>query len=322
MKITHTVESGPSTAARWLTRLTRSTVRPALRLGCHAAGLPWPFGAIETVARLARKPFSLPRTTIQLSRATATLFNAPEMMTTDRVVLYMHGGGFLACGPNTHAGMIERLSSYAHAPVLAVDYRMIPKHSVGQAVGDCLEAYLWLRESHEPHQIALAGDSAGGYLALTIANKLAWLTGETPGALCLISPFLQFDPTDKKKHPNVRCDAMFGPEAFDALLSLAKKANRGAGIYEPLDELQRDLPPTLIHVSGHEVLLHDARLAAARLSGLGVPVEVHVWPGQIHVFQVAAGLLPEATQSLRQIGQYIRENVGNKTPTAESLVMT
>lgn len=139
MLIDNTIESGPSTAARILTQLTRSTVRPALRFGCRAAHLPWPFGAIEFAARVLHKP-SLARETVRLSRCTATMFNGHRE--SGRVILYLHGGGFLACGPNTHAAMIELLSRYADCPVLAVDYRMLPKHSVGQAVGDCEEAYM------------------------------------------------------------------------------------------------------------------------------------------------------------------------------------
>jgi acetyl esterase/lipase len=81
-------------------------------------------------------------------------------------------------------------------------------------------------------------------------------------------------------------------------------------VYEPLDHLKPGLPRTLIHVSGAEVLLYDARLAARRLAASGVPAEVHVWPGQMHVFQLTTPLVPEATRSLRQIGDYIREATG------------
>jgi epsilon-lactone hydrolase len=81
-------------------------------------------------------------------------------------------------------------------------------------------------------------------------------------------------------------------------------------LYEPLDHIEPGLPPTLIHVSGCEVLLHDAQLAAQRLATAGVPVAVHVWPGQIHAFQHAAPMIPEATRSLRLIGRYIREATG------------
>ena len=81
-------------------------------------------------------------------------------------------------------------------------------------------------------------------------------------------------------------------------------------IYEPLEHIKPGLPRTLIHVSGSEVLLHDAQLAASRLAAVGVPAEVRVWPGQVHDFQLAAPLVPEAIRSLRQIGDYIREATG------------
>jgi acetyl esterase/lipase len=81
-------------------------------------------------------------------------------------------------------------------------------------------------------------------------------------------------------------------------------------LYEPLDHVEPGLPRTLIHVSGSEVWLNDARLAARALAAAGVPTEVRVWPGQIHDFQLAAPIVPEAVRSLRQIGEYIREATG------------
>lgn len=129
-----------------------------------------------------------------------------------------------------------------------------------------------------------------------------------------ISPLLQLAKEPKQAHPNIKTDAMFASRTFDALVALvasaaAKHAVNGKPeeLYEPLDELKPGLPRTLIHVSGSEVLLHDARLAARRLAAVGVPTEVRIWPGQIHDFQLAAPVIPEATRSLRQIGEYIRE---------------
>ena len=102
---------------------------------------------------------------------------------------------------------------------------------------------------------------------------------------------------------------MFPPKAFDALEQLVEHAaeRQGEDVYEPLDHIEPGLPRTLIHVSGSEVLLNDARKAAHMLAAAGVPVEVRVWPGQMHVFQLAAPAVKEATRSLRQIGDYIRE---------------
>jgi acetyl esterase/lipase len=140
--------------------------------------------------------------------------------------------------------------------------------------------------------------------------------GEQPAALVAMSPLLQLATQPKTMHPNIGLDAMFSPKAFAAFHSLITRAahreakGRSAALYEPLDHIQPGLPPTLIHVSGCEVLLHDTQVATQRLATAGVSVEVQVWPGQIHVFQLAAPMIPEATRSLRQIGDYIREATG------------
>jgi acetyl esterase/lipase len=132
-----------------------------------------------------------------------------------------------------------------------------------------------------------------------------------------MSPLLQLRTQPKTTHRNSGSDAMFPPRAFDAFHGLITRAaaDRNTNVdpnelYEPLDHIQSGLPPTLIHVSGCEVLLHDAQLAAQQLAAAGVPVELQVWPGQIHVFQLAAPMIPEATRSLCQIGRYIRETTG------------
>src|SRR5690606_11555762 len=108
---------------------------------------------------------------------------------------------------------------------------------------------------------------------------------------------------------NARSDAMFPPRAFEALVDLVEAAGRHTGeeVYEPLEHIEPGLPRTLIHVSGSEVLLNDARKAARLLAEAGVPVEVRIWPGQMHVFQLGSPLVKEATRSLRQIGEYVRE---------------
>lgn len=304
--MSYTYEAGPGMAARMLTRATRATIRPALRLGCQLSDLPWPFDAVELLAKVLPSRSSHDKSIVQLRYTTATLLTPPTY-SPDRVILYLHGGAFLTCGPNTHSSLIGQLADNADCPVLAVDYRMFPKSSLGQAVGDCLEAYLWLRERYGSDEIVIAGDSAGGYLALTVAIKLAWLMHETPVAgLALMSPLLRLDPVDRNRHPNIDCDAMFDRSAFLTLYSLAERANRGAGIYEPLDHLLAPMPPMVVHVSGHEALLHDTHELIAAMGGIGLRVDVHVWPGQIHVFQMAHRFLPEARQSLRQLGDFVK----------------
>ena len=314
------VEESPSLPARLFSLGTRMTMRPTLAVLSHVPHLPWPFGLLDFAAKALLPSPGAVRATVGLPNASAQLVRAPGVLPADgrrRVVLYLHGGAFLTCGVNSHSRISVALSKFADSPVLVVDYRLIPKHSVGQAIDDCYDGYQWLRlRGYEPEQIVLAGDSAGGYLSLALAQRLQ-AEGETPAALVAISPLLQLEKEPKCAHPNIRSDAMFSPKAFDALVALVARAaaknmvdGMSEDVYEPLEHIEPGLPQTLIHVSGSEVLLHDARLAARRLAAAGVPTEVRVWPGQIHDFQMAAPLIPEATRSLRQIGEYIREATG------------
>jgi acetyl esterase/lipase len=314
------LESGPSVEARLAALASRLTIRPVLALGSHVPNLPWPWGLVNIAAKVVLPPSATVRADVALPNASAQLVRAPGVLPADgtrRVVLYFHGGAFLTCGANSHGRLVEALSTFADAPVLVVNYRLLPKHSIGMALNDCYDAYRWLRSrGFDPDQIVLAGDSAGGYLSLALAQRLQE-EGEEPAALVAISPLLQLAKDCKQAHPNIKTDAMFPANAFDALVELVASAaakhiidGKPEEVYEPLEHIKPGLPRTLIHVSGSEVLLHDAQLAASRLAAVGVPAEVRVWPGQIHDFQLAAPLVPEAVRSLRQIGEYIREATG------------
>ena len=311
------MEGAPSVAGRLAWLGARLTIRPALAIGSCLPTAQWPWGLVDFAARAVSPAPGSVRATIRLPHCTARLVRAANVLPADGnrgVVLYMHGGAFLTCGANTHQLLVTRLSKYADTPVLVMNYRMMPKHSIGEAIDDCYDGYQWLRgRGYRPHQIVLAGDSAGGYLSLALAERLL-NEGEELAAIVCMSPLMQIAKAAKQAHPNIRSDAMFCAKAFDAFVELIVQTaqrhivnGRPEEIYEPLDHAQSGLPRMLIHVSGSEVLLHDARLTAQRLAALGVPVQLRVWPGQMHVFQIAAPMVPEADRSLRQIGNYIRE---------------
>jgi acetyl esterase/lipase len=330
--IEEVTEDDPSIAGRLAWLAARLTIRPAMAIGSYLANVPWPWDLVDLAAAAVTPVPGSVRSTIRLAHCTARLVRAAGVLPADgsrRVVLYMHGGAFLICGANTHDRLVTALSRYADAPVLVVNFRMLPKHSLGAAINDCHDGYRWLRgRGYAPEQIVLAGDSAGGYLSLALAERLHG-GGEQPAAIVCMSPLMQLAKAAKQAHPNIGSDAMLCAKAFDALSELVAKAARRhpidgqpEEIYEPLDHIVAGLPPTLIHVSGCEVLLHDARLAARRLAAAGVPVQLRVWPGQMHVFQIAAPMVPEAIRSLRQIGNYIREATDRKPRHCSSRAST
>ena len=314
------VEDGPSIAGRLAGLAARMTIWPTLAIGSYVPFVPWPWGLVDFVSRATYPVPGTAKATVKLPHCSAQLIRGDGVLPADgtrRVILYMHGGAFLTCGQHTHGRLAAILSKYADAPVLVVNYRLLPKHSIGEAIEDCYDGYHWLRDQGYPaDQIVLAGDSAGGYLGLALAERLL-AEHESPAALVSMSPLMELRKAPKQAHPNIHTDAMFPAKAFDAFVELIAKAaahrvvdGQPEEVYEPLDHLQQGLPRTLIHVSGSEVLLHDARLAARRLAASGVPAEVHVWPGQMHVFQLVTPLVSESTRSLRQIGDYIREATG------------
>lgn len=312
------VEDGAGLAGRLVALAALLTIRPTLAIGSYAPRLPWPWGLVDFIARVVRPAPGTVRATISLPNCTAQLVRASGVLPADgkrSVIVYMHGGAFLTCGAHSHGRLVTALSHYADSPVLVVNYRTIPKHSVGMALDDCYDAYQWLRlKGYDPEQIVLAGDSAGGYLALALAERLQREGERAPAAMVTLSPLFEIDNETRANHPNIRSDAMFPPKAFKALVELIEGAaarnivdGKPEVVYEPLDHIEPGLPRTLIHVSGSEVLVSDARKAAHLLAAAGVPVEVRVWPGQMHVFQLAAPAVSEASRSLRQIGDYIRE---------------
>jgi acetyl esterase/lipase len=316
------VEADASVAGRLAWLAARLTIRPALTIGSYLLDVPWPWGLVDFAAGAVTPAPGTVRATIRLPHCNARLVRAAGVLAPDgtrRVVMYMHGGAFLTCGANTHDRLVTKLSKYADAPVLVMNYRMLPKHSIGEAIDDCYDGYRWLRgRGYGPEQIVLAGDSAGGYLSLALAERLLD-ESEEPAAIVCMSPLMQITKAPKQAHPNIGTDAMFPAKVFDAFVDLIASAaqrhivdGHPEEIYEPLDHIEAGLPRTLIHVSGSEVLLHDARLAAQRLAAAGVPVQLRVWPGQMHVFQIATPMVPEATRSLRQIGDYIREATDRK----------
>src|ERR1700761_5609624 len=286
------MEDGPGVAGRLAWLGARLTIRPTLAIGSYIPLLPWPWGLVDWASRTLPPIPGTIRATIKLTHCTAQVVRAKGVLPADgtrRVVLYLHGGAFLTCGANSHSRIVNALSKYADSPVLVVNYRLIPKHSVGMALDDCHDAYRWLRlRGYQPEQIVLAGDSAGGYLALALAQRLQPLH-EEPAALVAISPLLQLAKEPKPAHPNIKTDAMFPSKAFDALVALVAKAaaknvvdGKPEGLYEPLDHIEPGLPRTLIHVSGSEVLLNDARLAASRLPRAGGRPRGRGWGGARH----------------------------------------
>ena len=148
----------------WLS--ARLMIRPALGVGSYLPSAPWRWGVVEFAARAITPAPGTVRAGIGLAHCTAQLVRAAAVLPADgtrRVVLYLHGGAFLACGAHSHGRLVSMLSNFADSPVLVPNYRKIPKHSISDAIDDCYDGYSWLRrKGYEPDQIVLAGAGVAG----------------------------------------------------------------------------------------------------------------------------------------------------------------
>lgn len=229
----------------------------------------------------------------------------------DAAILYFHGGGFVACGLNTHRRIVARIARESGMPLFNVDYRQLPWAHITDTIEDCVAAYQHLLdEGFEPERIVFAGDSAGGGLAFTTALEARNRGLPIPGGIAAIAPWADLDSTEKLSHPNNRRDPMLSAEA------LAIPATWGFAVNGRLDPLwspvNRDfsgLPPVLIQIGSTEVLRSDADQLAARCAEAGVQCRVQVWDKGIHVFHAAADFLPDARAAIREIGEFTQRVV-------------
>ncbi|MQY02186.1 alpha/beta hydrolase [Actinomadura macrotermitis] len=228
----------------------------------------------------------------------------------ERVILYLHGGGWVCCGLNTHRRMVAWFSAAAGVPALSVDYRMVPAVPFEKEVDDCVTAYRWLLEEcgTPPENIVVMGDSAGGYLTFATALRAREEGLPQPAALAALSPMLDMDLTGKLAHANMELD----PSAPGALLERLMEALVGhLDAADPkVSPVRADLtglPPTLLTAGSTELLYCDSEEMARRLAAAGVPVTLQVWDRQVHVFQMFGTFLPESRRSIAELGRFVRE---------------
>ncbi|WP_208322248.1 alpha/beta hydrolase [Mumia sp. ZJ430] len=308
-----------SKRAALLSTALRVTVKPALSVWSYAPGAPWPTGLLESVAGLLPAPRNATVEDIRLPQCDAEVIRAASAEHADtHAVLYLHGGAFLVGGLNTHRGLAARLSATSGCTVLNVGYRMMPKHPVSQAVEDGLSGYRWLLDQgYPPERIVVAGDSAGGYLAFAVTLAILDAGLEAPAGLVAMSPLTDFDPDRKLDQPGRPSCALFPRSAWRGFLRLVDLVENEllSDLLQPASSLVdadlHGLPPTLIQVGSDELVLPDAELMAIRLARSDVEVELQIWEKQVHVFQVAVDLVPEAREATREVGRFVRRTTSD-----------
>ena len=234
----------------------------------------------------------------------------------DRVLLYLHGGGYQIGSPATLRHVVVRLSEVARARALSVDYRLAPEHPFPAAVDDAVAAYRWLlAEGTDPATIAVAGDSAGGGLALGTLVALRDAGEPMPAAAVLLSPWTDLALTGESLRTRAAVDVILKPGSMHQTAAVYLGGEDPRHPYaSPLYADLRGLPPLLIHVGDAEIVLDDSRRVAARARAAGVEVTLEVWDEMPHVFHAFAGLLPESDQAIERIGEWLQHRYATASP--------
>lgn len=231
-------------------------------------------------------------------------------MSAGRLILYFHGGCFIAGSPQTHRPLIASLAKVAEARVFAPDYRLAPDFPFPAAVRDGLDVYRQVvTGSGRPDSIVLAGDGAGGGLALSVLLAIRNAGLPMPAALVAMSPWADLSLSGWSMLKNQRADRILSWSELFVCARHYLGAAAPSDVYaSPVFASFKDFPPMMIHAGARELLRDDASRISTQANAAGVSASVEVYDGQGHLFQANPHDGP-ARASLQRLGQFIRSKV-------------
>ena len=288
-----------------------------LRLGIRVLMRRARWGDAERLARRARRVFGAPNplgwlrtrgvriAPVDAGGVRGEWVRAPRV--DGGVILYFHGGGYVAGSPATQRPITAALARRTGRRVFSLDYRLAPEHRFPAALDDALAGYRWLRgQGIAPESVALAGDSAGGGLVLATLLRARDEGVPLPACGVCFSPWTDLSGSGESiLRNNGRC-AMFRPENIADFARVYLGATSAAHPYaSPLFGKLDGLPPVLFQVCADELLLDDTRRTCEAIQRAGGTALLEVTDGVFHAWQMLDGFLPEATAALDRAATFI-----------------
>jgi acetyl esterase/lipase len=231
-----------------------------------------------------------------------------------RWIFYTHGGGWAQGITDSHRSFVAKLSQALGASGLLPDYRLTPEHPFPAGLNDCVTAYRWLlSQGVAAAQIAIAGESAGGNLALATTLSVRESGDALPAVLVAISPATDMAMTGETFQTKAFVDPILGaglPQDAYALYTNHGATDPRNPLVSPLYADVHGMPPTLLQVGTQEVLLSDSTRMADRLKAAGVEVKLEVWPGMFHAFAAGSDFIPEGRLAMKHSVKFMRQHLG------------
>ena len=303
------IERRSSLRSRWLSSLVRLLFRQPLRHDTDIAALRRRYEAID--ARHVSVGRDVRREPVLCNGVAAEWISVPQTQP-GRTFLILHGGSFAFRFPNTYASFAARLCRRFEARALIPDYRLAPEHGHPAAPDDCQATYRWLLASGcDPAGVVIVGDSAGGNLALVTLHRSVQAGEPLPACAVLLSPAVDCTLDSHSMVENEESDPMI---RLANLLLLRRHYVSSPHLYthpdvSPLFADFTGLPPLFLQAGSSEMLRDEAIRTAQKAQAAGVDVELELWPGTVHGFQIAP-FLPEAALALEQIARFVIARTG------------
>ena len=271
---------------------------------------------LETSTMMATLPWG-----VTFSEKEFELFGAewlhPKDAIAERALLYLHGGGYVIGSPKTHRALAGKIAQGISADCLLIDYRKAPENPYPAALDDSYHAYIYLLEKgYKPENIVVAGDSAGGGLAIALQFELMEFHQELPLCTVLLSPYLDLTGTSKSLEHNAKNDR------FLDVFEMRRWADWYAGDHDHSDPMisplfgdLQGLSPILVQASKSEVLYNDSTRFVSKAKKQGVQIEFQQWHGLIHWWHMFGGM-PEAKEAIDKIVEFINKQYDLKSAAA------
>lgn len=239
------------------------------------------------------------------------LFQKNKENPSGRIILYFHGGAYIAGSPQSHQDMTARIVLKSGIDILSVDYQLAPEHTYPSQLNEAITAYRWLlSKGYRAEKIAIGGDSAGGNLALATFHNILKKKLPVPGAGFCLSPLTDLLATGESNKTNLRKDPMIpGKRIQDIAEAYAPGGDYTDPLLSPFYGDFSDFPPMYFTAGSTEVLRDDTLRVVEKLKKEGIDVTCVIRKNMPHVYPTLAALLPEGRKAIREICGFLQKHL-------------
>lgn len=238
---------------------------------------------------------------------------SPSGADSDKVVLHLHGGGYVTGGIDSHQAMCILMAQTLKMNVILPEYRLAPEHRFPAALEDALKTYRWLLgRGCKSSNVILSGDSAGGGLALATVLSLRDDKEPLPALVICLSPWADLTHTGQSHIANADSESVLTTDVLkEWALAYTDEASLRNPLVSPVYADFHNFPPLLIQVGSDEILLDDARTLADKARADGVDVTLKIWDGMFHAWQVLGRLIPESKKAFEEMQQFMNAHISS-----------